>query len=273
MGGWREEVRKLLSRFRGVSPRAWRRVVMWTILGPLVCVAICQIFIWFTFPHLAPEDFRKVAITATILPTVIAAPLFFLHSLKLRELAIANHKLNDLASLDGLTGCLNRRSFQSTVEDWLRRTSQGAFLIIDADNFKSINDTYGHERGDEALRVIAGAVSASMRQEDLCGRIGGEEFGVYLPNVQIPVATEVAERLRAAVSDAPFAPYHDDDYRNLSVSVGCAVHSRATSYAELFSAADEQLYVAKELGRDRVRLAVIDPAVEAQLQGRRRAAN
>lgn len=77
----------MLSRFYGVSPRAWRRVLMWTALGPLICAAICVVFVWFNFRDLPPGDLRRVIITAFILPLIIAAPLFFLHSLKLRELA------------------------------------------------------------------------------------------------------------------------------------------------------------------------------------------
>lgn len=248
----------MLSRFYSVSPRAWRRVVTWTLLGPLLCVAVCLIFVWVTLGHLEEEDFSRVVVTAVVLPLLIATPLFFLHSLKLRELAIVNHKLQDLASLDGLTGCLNRRTFQAQVEARLSRLTQGGFLIIDADHFKSINDSYGHERGDEALRIIAGALKASIRQDDICGRIGGEEFGVYLPDVTVSVATELADRLRKAVSDAPFIPGRDVENRKLSVSIGCAVHLRSSAYEELFAVADEQLYIAKEFGRDRVRVATVD---------------
>jgi diguanylate cyclase len=263
----------MLSRFYGVSPRAWRRVLMWTVLGPLICAAICVVFVWFNFRDLPPGDLRRVIITAFILPLIIAAPLFFLHSLKLRELAIANHKLNDLASLDSLTGCLNRRTFQARVEKWLHRSAEGAFLIMDADYFKAINDTYGHERGDEALRVIASAIRSAVRPVDICGRIGGEEFGVYLPNATVSIAVELAERLRAAVSAATFVPYHGAENLRLTMSVGCAVHSRATTYAELFAVADDELYVAKEQGRDRVRVATLEEGLEARAMPRLRQAN
>lgn len=252
----------MLSRFNGVSRRAWQRVVVWTLAGPLVCIAISLAFVWLTLSHLQADDFRGVVIVATVLPAVIAAPLFFLHSLKLRELAIANHKLHDLASLDGLTGCLNRSAFQAKVQHWLQTSAQGALLIIDADHFKSINDTYGHDSGDEALKVIATAIRTAIRSDDICGRIGGEEFGVYMPNVASHIVLDVAERLRAAVSEAAFAP---DGQKNLSVSVGCAVHTHASTYAELFSIADEQLYVAKELGRNRVRVTTFDQAAQTRM--------
>lgn len=254
----------MFSRFSGVSPRAWRRVVLWTIVGPVACISICYVFVWFMLGHLQPADFRAAMAVATVLPIVIAGPLFFLHSLKLRELAIANHKLYDLASIDALTACLNRRAFQFAVDKRLNLGDLGAFLIIDADHFKAINDRYGHERGDEALRIIAAAIRGSIRDEDLCGRIGGEEFGVYMPNVTQAVASDVAERIRASIVQSTFAPRGDDEQRILSVSIGCAVHTRRSSYAELFAIADEQLYVAKEYGRNRVRLVTLDPAVHGQ---------
>lgn len=254
----------MFSRFSDVSPRAWRRVVLWTIVGPSACIAICYVFVWYMLGHLQPADFRAAMTAATILPIIIAGPLFFLHSLKLRELAIANHKLTGLASVDALTLCLNRRAFQFGVDERLRAANIGAFLIIDADHFKSINDEFGHERGDEALRIIASSIRTSVRSEDLSGRIGGEEFGVYMPNVMQTVASEVAERIRSAISQATFTPYRDGEPKALSVSIGCAVHTRATSYAELFSVADEQLYIAKEYGRNRVRMVLIDPALKSQ---------
>src|SRR5690606_27358019 len=110
------------------------------------------------------------------------------------------------ASTDWLTTCLNRRAFTHLVSDHLEETEVGAFLVIDADHFKFINDHFGHDRGDEALQLMADTIMASVREGDIVGRIGGEEFGVFLPDAGPETARQFGERIRRAVADAPFAP-------------------------------------------------------------------
>src|SRR5690349_19735092 len=96
------------------------------------------------------------------------------------ELAATNRRLEEKASRDTMTGMLNRESFFAVLEGSRRRTDRGALLIIDADHFKKINDSYGHLTGDRALLEIAAAISAGVRAGDVLGRIGGEEFGAFL---------------------------------------------------------------------------------------------
>jgi diguanylate cyclase (GGDEF)-like protein len=155
-----------------------------------------------------------------------------------------------------LTACLNRGAFTDKVNDYIERAefgavSQcGALLVIDADHFKAINDRFGHEHGDEALRTIARTVRSMLRSDDSVGRLGGEEFGVFLPGVDLPTASLIAERIRRAVNLAVFAP--GGELRQLSVSVGGASFDAPTDFAELFRVADSRLYEAKRFGRNRV---------------------
>ena len=193
--------------------------------------------------------------TAVIVPILVGGPATVVHLALLAQLRRANQKLQELASTDGLTACLNRRAFTSRAGAELRRG--GAFLVIDADNFKQVNDRFGHDRGDEALQLIARAIGATLRDGDLLGRMGGEEFGVLLPGATLESARLIAERIRAAVAAIPFAP-NGEPYR-LAVSVGGAAFDGAMSFAELFRIADRRLYAVKRSGRDRAEVARAAP--------------
>ena len=252
----------MFSSFKSISSRGWARLTAWTILGTCGCLSVSVLYNWLAFRSLGGEALRQGLLSATILPTILAGPLFFYLSYKLRELAVVNHRLSDLAAIDGLTGCLNRRAFTARVEDGLASGHAGALLVADVDHFKTINDRFGHDRGDEALRLIATAIRSSVRSGDAVGRLGGEEFGIYLPHANDATAACVAERIRAAVEAAIFAP---TTKRHLvTVSVGYAVGDGTGDFRSLFRCADESLYAAKKSGRNRVRsaeypAAVIDP--------------
>jgi diguanylate cyclase (GGDEF)-like protein len=156
---------------------------------------------------------------------------------------------------------MNRAAFSTLVDAYLtdirsaESQARGALLVIDADDFKSVNDRFGHDRGDEALVTIAGAIKSMLRGADLVGRLGGEEFGVFLPGATHDQAETVAERIRRSVNDAPFEP--EGARHPLSVSVGGAVFEHTLPFADLFRQADRQLYAAKQRGRNRVSIAPI----------------
>mgnify|MGYP003628120144 FL=1 len=121
--------------------------------------------------------------------------------------------------------------------------------MIDADNFKAINDLFGHDNGDQALAIIARSIRSVLRTGDLVGRMGGEEFAVYLPDLDYSQTEAIAERIRRSVNLAVFNP--DGRQRTLSVSIGGAVFEGRASFAELFRIADQRLYKAKQTGRNR----------------------
>ena len=178
-----------------ISSRGWLNALRWTAQGTGVCLLISLVFNWVTFSPLGPAALRQGVISATVLPIALAAPLFFYLSVKLRELAIVNLKLTTLATRDGLTGLLNRSTFTSYAEQTIAAVGAGiGLLIIDADDFKDINDRFGHAAGDEALRVIAQAIKAPLRSHDACGRLGGEEFGVLLTEVTPAWAEELGRQ-------------------------------------------------------------------------------
>jgi diguanylate cyclase (GGDEF)-like protein len=239
-----------------MSLRGMVKLASWTFFGTLGCLGISLLYNWMMFRDLGDEALRQGLISATVLPVILAGPLFFYLTKKLRELAIANHKLALLAATDSLTACLNRGAFSARVDGWLAASDEagtsasGALLVIDADHFKKINDTHGHDMGDEALKIIANAIQSSVRSGDLVGRLGGEEFGVFLPGASPESAQDVAERVRRSVDSTAFQPA--GKRVPLSVSVGCATFVKPVDFSELFRTADERLYCAKNTGRNRV---------------------
>jgi diguanylate cyclase (GGDEF)-like protein len=240
------------------SRRGWVRVYVVTLLGTLACVAIVMIV---DLDHLlvpASAERTRALLVDTLLPTLLAAPAFFFFLKKIRELAVAEAKLKLYASTDSLTAVLNRGAFTAHVDSYLRNARgdeeplHGALLVIDADHFKQVNDRFGHDAGDVALRLIADAIKGLLRGPDLVGRMGGEEFGVFLPGATAEQAESVAERIRQAVSSLEFRP--GGEWRSLSVSVGGATFAGRIGFSELYRIADQRLYAAKDHGRNRVSL-------------------
>ncbi len=242
------------TRGLDLSSTGWGRVLLWTALGTLGCMAVALAVDSFNFHNLTPDALRWAIMLDVGLPLCLAAPIIFFLLSKLRELAVAHELLRLHADTDNLTQLLNRAAFTREVEEELADTrfaengGRGTLLIIDADNFKDINDSYGHDHGDKALQLIARAIRSVLRPADRTGRIGGEEFGVFLPGTTPLIAEAVAERIRLAVAEIEFMP--TGKRHTLSVSVGGAVYDRYLPFSELFRIADQQLYAAKQSGRN-----------------------
>ncbi len=167
------------------------------------------------------------------------------------ELAAAHVLLSEKARRDDMTGMLNREAFFTAIENARRHSDRGTLLIVDADNFKHVNDTFGHLTGDAALLEISAAIGRSVRDKDLVGRIGGEEFAVYLIGADHQESLQVAERIRSEVANIEFAAAPDERI-SLSVSIGGAFHRAASALTDLMREADRRLYEAKKRGRNRV---------------------
>lgn len=171
-------------------------------------------------------------------------------------------RLEHLASHDALTGLLSRGGFSPLVEHTLafakRQRQTASLAILDVDLFKQVNDRYGHQTGDAALRVVAQVLRAQLRQIDLCARFGGEEFAVLLPACDLQGAAQIAERVREAIAAAPIP--HDPEPFHLTVSIGLSATSPTnTEFQQLYREADKALYSAKANGRNRVEKAVDEP--------------
>lgn len=164
-------------------------------------------------------------------------------------------RIQTLAITDGLTGAYVRRHLLERLAGEIDRSERLgfklSFLMVDIDYFKSFNDHYGHLVGDVVLKQVADTVKKSVRELDLVGRYGGEEFGVLLVETDESGAFYVAERIRKAVAEKEFAAYGEK--LSVTVSVGCATYSSVFKDMNVFiDAADQALYDAKRQGRNRV---------------------
>jgi two-component system cell cycle response regulator len=163
----------------------------------------------------------------------------------------------EMAITDQLTGLHNRRYMERHLSNLIGNAGKTgrplAFLIMDIDYFKSVNDTHGHDIGDEVLREFSARIGANVRGLDLACRYGGEEFVVVMPDTDISFAYMVAERLRRSVETTPFDISRDPKKLNITISIGIASSEGEKDTAEaLLHRADQALYRAKRDGRNRV---------------------
>jgi diguanylate cyclase (GGDEF)-like protein len=156
--------------------------------------------------------------------------------------------LSQEAQTDPLTGLFNRRTMDRFIASWIAKSSPFSIIILDLDHFKRVNDTYGHDVGDEVLKFLAISMRRLLKPEYACCRMGGEEFVVLVPNESFEVALESAESIRKFMAETD-SPTGD----KVTLSVGVAHYPGFASNAEqLFRVADEALYRAKHQGRNRV---------------------
>ena len=185
-----------------------------------------------------------------------AVSQFFISSLFVLMLSYKlNQKLESIATIDGLTGVLNRRGLEDAaikMQDICKRINLSmAILLIDIDHFKKVNDKYGHLTGDDVLRHLSKEVASVLRSSDVLGRYGGEEFCVFLPNTTETDAVALAERIRAGVEASPFINANDSIKTTISIGVADSVRA-GYDFKGLVATADSAMYGAKNGGRNRV---------------------
>ena len=213
----------------------------------------------------AETEFPGVPMVMSVVcPLLISPPIsffFFSQSAKVAQLyanleaahealKAATSQLEEASRRDSLTGLLNRAAFFDRMDADCRKAG-GAMLMIDADRFKEINDTFGHGCGDAALVMIARSIETLADDEALVARIGGEEFAAFLPTAGLDQAESFAGDLLGCVArrdvDGPNGPFR------LTVSVGVAAAEAGVQASAIYHAADEALYEAKRTGRNRLR--------------------
>jgi diguanylate cyclase (GGDEF)-like protein len=152
------------------------------------------------------------------------------------------------ASTDGLTGLVNRRSLENRMRRLRADGMAFAFVMADLDHFKVLNDTYGHEAGDRALRIFSETLRLELRADDTACRYGGEEFAVVLPGVDLHEAVDVSERIRQALATTSGR----GDVPVFTASFGIAHSTDAGDLDDLVGRADRAMFAAKTAGRDRI---------------------
>jgi diguanylate cyclase (GGDEF)-like protein len=178
-----------------------------------------------------------------------------------RELSVSRKKLQsslivirEMAIQDDLTGFFNRIHLMDLIESENNRSvrtgSVFSLVMMDIDKFKKINDTYGHQTGDQVLRTFAAVIRSILRKTDFCGRYGGEEFLVLLTQTDLQAAKVFAERIRGSVENSFFPDLGPDS--RVTVSLGLVEHQMQENIEKTISRADDALYKAKKKGRNRV---------------------
>ena len=170
-----------------------------------------------------------------------------------RLLAEANKTLMEFANRDSLTGLLNRRKgwdYMNYEEEKSRRTKKPiGVALLDLDKFKSVNDSLGHDAGDQVLKAASACLASSLRAADVLIRWGGEEFLVILPETDEAGLALVAEKIRKTVEDHP---WNLNDGRKVTISVGTTLKTPVQEWNKVVGTADRALYTAKESGRNKV---------------------
>ena len=205
-------------------------------------------------------SFGPIALVVSLsVPLFLTPAIGMVHISLIIELHEAEARAIESAAVDSLTNLPNRQAFADRAASALSLCARNDFEIsliyLDLDNFKRINDTFGHGTGDRVLKQFATLLKASMRRTDIIARVGGEEFAVALVNATVKDASRLAEKVRREVESAEF---RSDDGLPIGVTVSAGVTSSepspCLSLDELVSRADRSLYEAKKSGRNRVRI-------------------
>lgn len=172
------------------------------------------------------------------------------------ELIEANKQLTHLSVTDALTQVYNRRYLMKMMLNEISRSrryrSDLSFLLLDIDNFKALNDTYGHQAGDQILIDICIRIGKTIRSTDILSRYGGEEFAVLLPQVPLTGAEKVAEKIRREVADNPFRINEDKINVSVSCGISCFLEEKVDTIDTVIMEADRALYESKKNGKNRV---------------------
>ena len=163
-------------------------------------------------------------------------------------------ELKKEAIYDFLTKCYNKKEIEFLLERFLKEAIRYnlplSVMMLDIDHFKKINDTYGHLAGDFVLKEVAKIIKSTIRKSDACGRFGGEEFLIILPNTKLSGAMKLAERIRENIQNHQFV--FQEHKITITVSIGITSVSKNDSIFSIIERADEALYEAKHKGRNRV---------------------
>ena len=161
-------------------------------------------------------------------------------------------KIRDISQIDPLTGIYNRRKIGQNLTEIQNEHRDVTIILMDLDHFKKINDSYGHDVGDDVLKQVALTLSKNVRDEDVVGRFGGEEFILVLQNKSIQQALDIAERCRKEIESTRIK-INDKEFIQISASFGITVGNHYQTKQQILKQADEALYLAKKLGRNQVK--------------------
>lgn len=221
------------------------------------------------YPCHSPEEQRWFMMRVTPLESNELHYFVIVHQ-DITERKLAEDKVNALARIDGLTGIPNRRAFDEFLHEECRRCMRLkkpiSLAIVDLDDFKLLNDTYGHQVGDDCLRQVTSLLKESVnRPSDICARYGGEEFALVWGDTPLERAKEIADQFLRNLADARIPNIHSPTSKYLTASIGLAeiVPAHDSDENELVAEADHMLYVAKANGRNRLEFQRSTPSLDS----------
>jgi diguanylate cyclase len=238
-----------------MSSLFWRcstltRIVV--IFSVVMCSA--ELLVLAYYRNHGAERIQSELILSGCITAIVSLPVIIYVMLQTDTLRSLTERLAHLSETDQMTGLLNRQTFLDRLElglsDPVLGRRGGVFAYVDADHFKRLNDRFGHVLGDKVIQLLAEHIRAATREGDLCARLGGEEFGIFLAGASLDEAAEIAERLRRDVSESERALGIPGI--TLSVSIGLAAHRPGEAAMATMQAADLCLYAAKREGRNTV---------------------
>ncbi|MCR5253371.1 MAG: GGDEF domain-containing protein [Treponema sp.] len=203
------------------------------------------------FPEYAPLVQKYAGQIGFLNLCITLFTLFYISNLYIFELNTASDKLNYFSNHDLLTGLFNRRFFEHIMQrNKTENENEYTIAIFDIDDYKKVNDTYGHQAGDAVLRVVSGLIEKTAGNEYVCVRWGGEEFILYMPQTRGEKAYELLDALRVRIGTT-FIEVDDQKIR-VTVTVGMCSASDLTDYENIIRKADEKLYYGKRNGKNQV---------------------
>ena len=238
-----------------MSPGDWRLGMLWRIgLIFAVVLAGVEAIVVVYYRNFGLERLEFELTMSAFIVTAVGLPVIVFVVAQHERLRRLSERLAHLSATDQMTGLLNRQTFLERLDLRLfglkTQASAGVFAYVDADHFKRLNDRFGHALGDKVIQLLGRHIKACVREGDLCARLGGEEFGIFLDGATLGQAALIADRLRRDVEAS--SRRLDMPGIAISVSIGLAAHKGGASAQALMHEADRSLYAAKHQGRNAV---------------------
>lgn len=234
-------------------PYSNRKKHIYQLVGAALAVAISliSVFNYSLYPELMDLVLHHSSFVKVLNLIITLFSLFYLTNLYLVELRTTREKLDYSSNHDMLTGLYNRRFFESIMKRSKdEKETSFSVAMLDVDDFKKINDTYGHETGDRVLAAVSKCIEACLPQDAVAVRWGGEEFVLYLPQVENSRALEVLETFRTNLSEQEI--YHKGTRVAITATIGLCTGESIADYEEYLRQADEKLYWGKKHGKNQI---------------------
>lgn len=227
--------------FEAIAPRTWRDGLLKVLL---VCAAIAAVNVGYvhTFGGFHGHSATYFALNGAVVGSPFVTFFFWASAMQVK----LQQRLSYLSRKDGLTKLNNRRTFMELANKRMIASPTGVLLLLDADRFKRINDKFGHSVGDICLKAIGGRLLHNMREIDVAGRLGGEEFAVLLAEATINEARVICERIGYPI---PYSAGPENEHLTVTLSIGAIELEAEMTLDQLLVRADEALYLAKNRGR------------------------